>query len=70
MINEDINNDGALLTNDVNDTDSFGSIKVKTLSSIKNIREKKKCPDSNAIFEYLLKTDSTIIEKSLLDNAL
>ena len=43
---------------------------MKILSSIKNIREKKKRPDSNAIFEDLLKTDSIITEKSLLDNAL
>ena len=70
MVNEDINDDGTLLSNDVNDTDSFSSIKVKILSSIKNIREKKKRPDSNAIFEDLLKIDSTITEKSLFDNAL
>ena len=69
-MNEDINNDGTLLTIDVNDTDSFSSIKVKILSQIKNIREKEKRPDSNAIFEDLLKTDSTITEKSLLHNAL
>ena len=69
-MNEDINDDGTLLTNDVNDIDSFSSIKVKILLSIKNIREKKKCPDSNAIFEDLLKKDSTITEKSLLDNVL
>ena len=31
---------------------------------------KKKRPDSNAIFKDLLKTDSTITEKNLLDNAL
>ena len=43
---------------------------MKILSWIKNIREKKKRPDSNATFEDLLKTDSTITEKSLLDNAL
>ena len=69
-MNEDINNDGTLLTIDINDTDSFSSIKVKILSQIKNIREKEKRPDSNAIFEDLLKTDSTITEKSLLHNAL
>ena len=69
-MNEEINNDGTLLTIDVNDTDSFSSIKVKILSQIKNIREKEKRPDSNAIFEDLLKTDSTITEKSLLHNAL
>ena len=69
-MNEDINNDRTLLTNDVNNTNSFSSIKVKILSLIKNIREKKKHPDSNAIFEDLLKTNSTITEKSLLDNAL
>ena len=50
--------------------DSLSSIKLKILSSIKNIREKEKCPDSTAIFEDLLKTDSTITEQSLLDNAL
>ena len=43
---------------------------MKILSWIKNIREKKKRPDSNATFEDLLKTDSTITEKSLLDSAL
>ena len=43
---------------------------MKILSWIKNIREKKKRPDSNATFEDLLKTDSTITEKSLLNNAL
>ena len=43
---------------------------MKILSWIKNIREKKKRLDSNATFEDLLKTDSTITEKSLLDNAL
>ena len=69
-MNEDINDDGTLLTNDVNDTDSFSSIEVEILSSIKNIRMKKKCPDSNAIFEDLPKTDSTISEKSLFDNVL
>ena len=69
-MNEDINNDGTLLTIDVNDTDSFSSIKVKILSQIKNIHEKEKRPDSNAIFEDLLKTDSTITEKSLLHNVL
>ena len=42
---------------------------MKILSSIKNIREKKRRPDSNSIFEDLLKTDSTTAEKSLLDNA-
>ena len=31
-MNEDINNDGTLLTIDINDTDSFSSIKVKILS--------------------------------------
>ena len=41
---------------------------MKILSSIKNIHEKRKRPDSNAIFEELLKTESTITEKSLLDN--
>ena len=66
VMNEDINDAGTLLTNDVNNTDSFSSIKVKILSSMKNIREKKERPDSNAIFEDLLKTDSTITEKSLL----
>ena len=45
-MNEDINDNGALLTNDVNDTDSFSSIKVKILQSIKNICEMKKRPDS------------------------
>ena len=69
-MNEDINDGGRLLTNGFNDTDSFSSIKVKILSSIKNICEKKRPPDSNVIFEDLLKTDSTITEKSLLDNAL
>ena len=59
-MNEDINDDGTLLTNYVNDVDSFSSIKVKILWSIKIIREKKD----------LLKTDSRIPEKSLLDNAL
>ena len=43
---------------------------MKILSWIKNIREKKKRPDSNATSEDLLKTDSTITEKSLLDSAL
>ena len=43
---------------------------MKTFSLIKNIREKEKCPDSNAIFENLLRKDSTVTEKSLLDNAL
>ena len=69
-MNEGINDDRTLLTNDIKDTDSFSSIKVEILSSIKNIRGKKKRPDSNAIFEDLLKTDSAITEKSLLDNAL
>ena len=70
MINEEINDDRTLLTNDVNDTDLFSSVKVKILSSIKNICERKIRPDSNAIFEDLLKLDSTITEKSLLDKAL
>ena len=56
-MNEGINDDRTLLTNDIKDTDSFSSIKVEILSSIKNIRGKKKRPDSNAIFEDLLKTD-------------
>ena len=62
-MNEDINDDETLLTYDVNDTDWFSSIKVKILSLNKNIREKKKRPDSNAIFEDLLKTDSKITEE-------
>ena len=70
MINEEINDDRTLLTNDVNDTDLFSSVKVKILSSIKNICERKIRPDSNTIFEDLLKLDSTITEKSLLDKAL
>ena len=64
-MNEDIHDDGTLLTNDVNHTGSFSSIKV---IKIKNVCEKIKRPDSNAIFEDLLKTDSTITQKSLLDN--
>ena len=40
------------------------------MSSIKNIREKKNCSDSDIIFEDLPKTDSTITEESLLNNAL
>ena len=60
-MNEDINDAGTLLTNDVNNTDSFSSIKVKILSSIKNIREKKERPDSNAIFEDLLKTEKSLL---------
>ena len=59
-MNEDINDDGTLLINDI----------IDFLSSSKNICEKKKHPDSNAIFKDLLKTDSTITEKGLLDNAL
>ena len=70
MINEEVNDDRTLLTNDVNDTDLFSSVKVKILSSIKNICERKIRPDSNAIFEDLLKLDSTNTEKSLLDKAL
>ena len=70
MINEEINDDWTLLTNDVNDTDLFSSVKVKILSLIKNICERKIRPDSNAIFEDLLKLDSTITKKSLLDKAL
>ena len=62
-MNEDINDDETLLTYDVNATYSFSSIKVKILSLDKNIREKKKRPDSNAIFEDLLKTDSKITEE-------
>ena len=40
------------------------------MSSIKNVHEKKKRPYSNAIVDDLLKTDNTITEKILLNNAL
>ena len=69
-MNEDINDDEIFLTNDVNDTESFSLFKVKILSQIKNICEKKNRPYSHAIFEDLLKTNSTITEKSLFDNSL
>ena len=43
---------------------------MKIVSSIKNVHEKKKRPYSNAIVDDLLKTDNTITEKILLNNAL
>ena len=69
-MNQDINDHGTLLTNGINETDTLSSVKVKMFSSIKITLQKKKRPDSKAIFEDLLKTDSTITKKSLLDNVL
>ena len=49
-------------------SDKLFLFKPKILQAIEYIREKRKCPDTNAIYEHLKKTEASNIDKETIDN--
>ena len=56
-------------TDDVNDV-TLSLFKPKTLNAIDQIKQKKKRPDLNTIYEYLSKTEASNADKQLIETIL
>ena len=56
-------------TDDVNDV-TLSLFKPKILNAIDQIKQKKKRPDLNTIYEYLSKTEASNTDKQLIETIL
>ena len=56
-------------TDDVNDV-TLSLFKPKILNAIDQIKQKKKRPDLNTIYEYLSKTEASNADKQLIETIL
>ena len=56
-------------TDDVNDV-TLSLFKPKVLNAIDQIKQKKKRPDLNTIYEYLSKTEASNADKQLIETIL
>ena len=56
-------------TDDVNDV-TLSLFKPKILNTIDQIKQKKKRPDLNTIYEYLSKTEASNADKQLIETIL